>query len=129
MYGLLQSGLGGLHAELIRKRKHHRSVCPTTEVQTVEDLSLLEEICRELGELVCFVDEAENSWYKFGREDIYVLPEKSKKNARKTKLLSAISSVVHGLKPIRQKRVYVPWERKREAEKRVRKVLNPHGGD
>ncbi|AFV10529.1 metal-dependent phosphohydrolase [Thermacetogenium phaeum DSM 12270] len=129
VYGLLQSGLGGPHAELIRKRKHHRSVFQTTEVPTVEDLSLLEEICSELGELVCFVDEAENSWYKFGREDIYVLPEKSKKNARKTKLLSAISSVVHGLKPIKQKRVYVPWERKREAEKRVRKVLNPVGGD
>lgn len=70
-----------------------------------------------MGELVCFVDEAENSWYKFGREDIYVLPEKSKKNARKTKLLSAISSVVHGLKPIKQKRFMSPGREKEKLKK------------
>ncbi|HHW40488.1 MAG TPA: HD domain-containing protein [Syntrophomonadaceae bacterium] len=128
VYGLIHSGQGGPDAELIKKRRHHRSVFQTSEVPTVQELNLLEDICNELGELVCFIDEAESSWYKFGREDIYILPDENKKNSRKTKQLSTISSVVKGLKPIRQRRVYVPLERKKDAEKKIKKVLGDLGG-
>jgi hypothetical protein len=57
IYGLIHSGQGGPDAEIIRKRRHHRSIYQTSEVPTVEELNLLEEISDELGEIVCFVDE------------------------------------------------------------------------
>ncbi|AOQ23322.1 Deoxyguanosinetriphosphate triphosphohydrolase-like protein [Moorella thermoacetica] len=123
VYGLIHSGQGGPDAEIIRKRRHHRSIYQTSEVPTVEELNLLEEISDELGEIVCFVDEAESSWYKFGREDISILPEENKGRNRKTNQLSAISSVVKGLNPIKQRRIYVPLERKKEAEDKLKKYL------
>lgn len=65
--------------------------------------------------MVGFIDEAEKSWYKFGKEDVNILLEKDKRKSRKSVLLSSMSSVVRGLNAVRQKRVYVPME-KNEAE-------------
>lgn len=73
-----------------------------------------------MGSLVGFVDEAEKSWYKFGKEDVNILLENNKRNSRKAVLLSSMSSVVRGLNAVRQKRVYVPIERKRDAEEILR---------
>jgi hypothetical protein len=57
------------------------------------------------------------------REDISILPEENKGRYRKTKQLSTISSVVKGLNPIKQRRIYVPLERKQEAEDKLKKYL------
>lgn len=123
VYGLIDSGEGGPDAEIIKKRKHHRYIYQTSEVPTVEELNQLEEVADKLGDMVSFVDEAESSWYKFGREDINILPEANKGKNRKTKQLSTISSVVRGLNPIKQRRIYVPLERRKEAEDKLKKLL------
>jgi len=68
--GLLQTGGGGEHGKILRERKHHRAVFETTETPAVEELTRLEEVCNELGEMVSFIDQAEKSWYKFGKEFI-----------------------------------------------------------
>jgi len=124
VYGLVHCGEGGPDGELVRDRGHHRFVYQTNEVPTVEDLMSLERIIAELGDMISFVDEAESSWYKFGREDIRILPEEKKKRSRKTKQLSTISSVVKGLKPVKQRRIYVPKERKQEAQHKLKQFTN-----
>lgn len=62
-----------------------------------------------------FVDSAEKSWYKFGKEDIPVV----KSDSQKVVPLSVLSDVVKGLSPVKQMRVYVPNERRAEAKKAI----------
>jgi hypothetical protein len=114
--GLIQTGNGGEHGRILRERKHHRCVYQTSEVPTVDELARLEEVTSKLGSMISFIDEAEKSWYKFGKEDINILPEKNKQKSQRSVLLSSMSSVVKGLNAVKQKRVYVPMERKGEAE-------------
>jgi len=114
--GLIHNGEGGEDGKILRERRHHRSVYQTSEVPSIEELEKLEEAIIRLGTIVSFVDEAEKSWYKFGKEDVNILCEKSKSGPQKIKQLSEISNVVRGLKAVKQKRIYVPFERKKEAE-------------
>ncbi|GAF26388.1 HD superfamily phosphohydrolases [Moorella thermoacetica Y72] len=115
--GLIRAGYGGEDGRILRERKHHRFVYQTSEVPDVNELNQLERVCEKLGTLVSFIDSAEKSWYKFDKEDVYIyLDDHEKRKKPKTVLLSSLSSVVRGLNAVKQQRVYVPWERKKEAE-------------
>lgn len=113
--GLVQAGHGGEHGRILKERKHHRCVYQTNEVPTVNDIIELENVTEKLGDLVCFIDHAENSWYKFGKEDITIFENITNEKKPDTVLLSNLSSVVRGLNAVKQKRVYVPLDRKKEA--------------
>jgi hypothetical protein len=85
------------------------------------DLDHAELICQALGDMVSFLDEAASSWYKLGDEDILII-ENTQKNGLKP--LSQLSSVVAGLKAIKQTRIYVPYLLKNEAIEKIQKLQN-----
>jgi hypothetical protein len=68
------------------------------------------------------LDRAKNSWYKFDNTDIPVVLRPNEKNEKLT-YLSQLSSVISGLKPIDQARIYVPSERKDELKNKVEKCI------
>jgi HD superfamily phosphohydrolase len=126
--GMVQEGQGGKDGEILRKRKHHRCIFQTPEIPDEYDLEEAEEVLKKLGDSVSFIDTAESSWYKFGEMDIPILARSGIEGERLTPL-SYLSTVVSGLKAISQIRLYVPIERKKEAEKivsKIKKSRSPH---
>lgn len=77
-----------------------------------------EEILGILTGIELFQDSAESSWYKFGPDDIFIVQNPGTRREQSTPL-SRISSVVRGLQPLKQRRIYVSPDRKREAEEKI----------
>lgn len=119
--GLIHSGAAGLHGEIILKRNHYRCVDATNEVPKAEELTEMEEICKHFQEEIGFIDEADKSWYQLGSEDIAIVRNGGKFKEEKVEPLSHLSTVVKGLVPIKQKRIYVPVERKDEMKEKIKK--------
>lgn len=115
--GLISQGEGGEHGEILKNRRHYRSVFETPEIPAPEDLELAEDIRCALGDS-CFVDRAYNSWYKFETADVPLLLRPGQSDETLTRL-SNHSSVVSGLKAIERIRIYVPFEEKNNARQLV----------
>lgn len=116
--GMIQAGRAGEHGEIIRRRLHDRFVHETQEVPDEEDLERLETIVSALGSMVSHVDDASKSWYSFGEEDLMVRPASTEVGIP----LSNYSSVVRGLYPVSQRRVYVRYSDKIKAEELIRSI-------
>jgi HD superfamily phosphohydrolase len=116
--GSINDGKGGENGRILRERVHHRKVFETPEVPAQDDLEFAEFVGDKLGENDAFVDKAENSWYKFDATDIPILIRPGKNDEELT-TLSKLSSVVSGLKAVNQTRIYVPYEKQKEADKKV----------
>src|SRR5262249_44962781 len=97
--GLLSDGKGGDHGRRLVERDHFREVFHTPETPGPEDFAELDDVRRALGNLIKAEEPAEKSWYKVGTADIPVV---SKSAGLKVKPLSAYSSVVASLQPIRK---------------------------
>lgn len=119
--GLLSSGNGGEDGEILRSRRHHWRVYETPEVPNVEDIEEAQAVYDRVRGEGAFVDSAEASWYKFGDEDVKILLRESSSDNRLVPL-SSRSTVIGGLRPISQRRIYVRYERKAHAEGLVREV-------
>lgn len=118
--GLLANGEGGDHGVRLAKRNHFREVYHTPESPTADDLGRLEEVKKELGDLVVAEVAAEKSWYKTGKADIPVV---SQTRANRVEPLSKYSSVVASIKPVRQRLVYVRPEHWPDAKDKTNKIL------
>lgn len=125
--GLLQEGKGGDHGAIIRERKHFKKVYATKEAPDKADLEFAEKACEHLGDSVGFVDQAEKSWYKFQDQDIPVLQGTKGAKVFLTPL-SKLSSVVKGLKSVNQTRIYVPNEKRKEAENVIQSLREADKG-
>lgn len=112
--GLISDGRAGEHGQIIINRTHYRHVFETPEIPTPADLDFADEIQMALGDNVGFVDRASNSWYKIDRTDVPVLLRPGHADEQLIRL-STCSSVVNGLKPVEQTRIYVPMEKKEMA--------------
>lgn len=113
--GLLSQGKGGKDGYAIKERKHHRRVFYTSEVPTEAELDQSKSAQEKLTGLIQFVDEPEKSWYSTGEKDIMI--ERNVAPGKKEVVpLSSFSSVVRGLLPIRQRRIYVSLQDKSKAE-------------
>ena len=101
---------GGEHGAALLERKHFRRVFETPEVPTESDLAVIETLTNELGDLVGFVDEAQNSWYRQETDALI--------DARDgVKRLSQLSSIVGSMKTVTRQRVYVrPSDREQALE-------------
>ncbi len=119
--GLLKAGQAGEDGRLLLSRQHPRRVFQTPEVPLPADLRRLEEARARLGTLVAFVDTAEQSWYKFEKDDVPIV-QFSEAGPGEYTLLSELSNVVHGLKAVKQTRIYVPYAQRREANDIVRRL-------
>ncbi len=122
VFGLLSSGAGGELGEIFKERKHYRSVFQTREIPQPDELDFIENVGIELDKLPIegFIDNATSSWYKIGKEDIAIRIEYN--SERKTVPLSSLSSIVKGLAPVMQQRIYVPFERKQEVLEIIKKM-------
>jgi len=117
--GHIHAGNAGESGKLILNRKHDRCIYETNEVPTEDELSKIEEVYLKISSKVSFIDSAEKSWYKFDKTDLNV---QRKQSSTKIFPLSEISSIVRGLMPIKQKRIYVPFSKKVEAQKIINSI-------
>jgi len=113
--GSISEGKAGEHGCILLERKHFRSVFETPEIPSTADQEFAKEIQEALGDNIGFVDCASNSWYRFESSDIPILLRPGRKDEKLT-VLSAISSVVNSLKPIERTRIYVPLDKKDQAQ-------------
>lgn len=110
------------HARILRERRHHRCVHATPEVPDSEELDFVEHVCQHLGAMVSHVDRASKSWYNLDEgEEILILMNPGQDE--RLKPLSQLSTVVKGLKPVNQARVYVPLEQRDEALRLVKQMV------
>lgn len=118
--GLLADGKGGDHGARLASRDHYRLAYDSPEISTEADLCLVENIKRELGELVVAEEESSKSWYKTGRPDIPVV---SSVDPETVLPLSKFSPVVLNMKPSNQVLLYVLPGQAEKANEIVRRVL------
>ncbi len=118
------AGKRGAHGEVLRTREHYRCIYHTSEVPGEYELDKAEMVLGQLSGLVGFVDEAKKSWYSIGEEDIMI--EKNSEGLEAIVPLSALSSVVKGLLPVRQRRIYVPKAAREKAEVIVNELKGRH---
>lgn len=122
--GKIQQGDGGEHGKIIRDRKHHRLVLETQEFyddEGKEDRAKkkFEKMKSLLKSFGCIEIPASKSWYsqKIG-SDILVRDANSTKPTGRP--LSEISNVVKSLKPVNQRRLYVPVQQSDSARELVK---------
>lgn len=119
--GLLASGEGGEHAKRITERNHYREVYHTPEVPGLDAEVSLDKAREVLGKLLVYEHSPEKSksWYKFEGDDI---PVHTENPARRVVPLSDLSSVVKGMKPIRQTLLYVKPEHAENARNKIKRL-------
>lgn len=103
--GEINSDNAGEHGMILRDRCHYRYVDETTEAPKEEEIVRIEDMCEKLAGMDAVILSAEKSWYKVS-EDILVSVKDGRGNH--TAPLSRRSSIVAGMQPINQKRLYVP---------------------
>lgn len=120
--GEISNSNAGEHGKRILDRNHYRVFYETAEVPDEKALNELDIISREAKDYIIFIDEADKSWYKFEKEyEIYIRDiRQSKKMAEP---LSQCSSVVEGLRTIKQIRLYSTKEKQEDAIEKVAKLL------
>ncbi len=125
--GAIASGEGGEHGRYLQKRTHYRKLRETTEVPSIDELEWIEDLIKELEPLGAVRRDAGKSWYKFQKLNDEVLVDKNSGRRQKDTAvvpLSHMSPVVKGLQTVKQSRVYIPNERRDEAEKIAVKFEN-----
>lgn len=118
MFGLIKEGYSDEHGDKILKRNHDKCVFQTSEAPTDRELDQIKDIFDRFQTEISFDDSAEKSWYKTGKEDILILDE-----SERLQPLSAMSSIVKSMQPIKQKRIYVEAEAKIKMKEKIDKFL------
>jgi len=96
---------GGEHGKRLLDRNHYRCVFETTEAPSLRELDKLDQVASKLGRRLKYRDKAEKSWYKPNKDEILVVRQIG--SQQEVRPLSAMSSVIRGLKPVDQQRLYV----------------------
>ncbi len=117
--GAIASGEGGIHGEILKNRNHFRRLRETPEVPDLNDLEWIEDLQNELVTVGAVRRDAAKSWYKFQQinDEVLVEKESGRRNKDNVVPLSNMSPVVKGLKTVKQSRIYVPEDRRKQAEK------------
>jgi HD superfamily phosphohydrolase len=121
--GALSEDKGGQHGEILKNRQHFRLLFQTSEVPTIPELEYIDRLEGELSPLGAVRKNAEKSWYKFKQlnDEILVLSTAGKYSTEIVPL-SLRSPVVNGLKSVNQSRIYVPAEKRTEANEILKKL-------
>lgn len=115
------------HGAVLRERKHYRLVEETPEVPSLGDRAWIENLRDELEKngMRVVQRDAEKSWYKFDNPGDEILVENEYGPVGKKVIpLSHRSSVVKGLPPVRQSRLYVKNDQRKKAEK-IAQAIKP----
>lgn len=121
--GYIKDGLAGEHGDIIINRNHYRCAYETLEVPDARELEFVDEICSKLSPDILFRDEAGNSWYRTGVDDIMILRNPDRTDEELVPL-SKLSLVVEALKPSKQQRLYVRPDDQESVRKKIRKLLS-----
>lgn len=106
--GLLAEGQGGEHGRRLAQRDHFREVYHTPERPTRKDQAELRRVRETLGSLIQTEQVASASWYNIKQDsDIRVISDNP---GRPVSSLSAVSSMVGLLKPIKKIMLYARRE-------------------
>jgi uncharacterized protein len=129
--GQIQQGGGGEHGKIIRDRLHHRLVCETQESydgdgKTDRAYKRFEKVKAEIGKLGGIELPANKSWYsqKSGAD---ILVREANSNKLTGWPLSERSNLVKSLKPVNQRRLYVPYLQSDSARVLVDKIQTQKG--
>lgn len=129
--GLIQQGGGGEHGQIIRDRRHHRLVFETQEFYDNEGKAdrankRFEKVKSLLQNFICIELPASKSWYsqKIGSD---ILVRDSNSTNPKGRPLSEISNLVKSLKPVNQRRLYVPYQQSDSARELIKEMQNQKG--
>lgn len=116
--GAIANDEGGIHGDILKKRQHYRKLCETPEVPQIEELEWIDSLESELRNIGAVRRDANKSWYKFQKlnDEILVVKDSGRRKKHTTVPLSLLSSVVKGLHSVNQSRIYVPIEKREEAE-------------
>jgi len=118
--GSLSNGQGGEHGSRLASRDHYRLAYGSPEISSEADICRVENIKKQLGDLVVAEEESAKSWYKTGQPDIPVV---SNVDPGTVLPLSRYSNVVANMKPNNQVLLYVRAEQSEKANAIVRGVL------
>ncbi len=121
--GMISAGEGGEAGVILKERKHFRCVFKTRENPTTLEIDLCDSIGSEFNRVRIpgFRDNASSSWYKVGNEDIPICNENEED--RRSVPLSSLSSLVKGLSPVFQQRIYVPIEERARAQEIIDSII------
>ena len=117
--GAIAAGEGKEHGNFLINRTHYRKLRETKEVPGLEDLEWIEALFQKLEPLGAIRRDADKSWYKFQKlnEEVLVDKESGRRLEGVSVVpLSEMSPVIKGLQSVMQSRIYVPYERRDEAE-------------
>lgn len=117
--GAISAGEGGVHGGYLQNRIHFRKLRETTEVPSIDELEWFEGLLQELEPLGAVRRDAGKPWYKHQQlnDEVLVYRESGPRRSGNSAIpLSIMSPVVKGLQTVRQSRIYVPPERRAEAE-------------
>jgi uncharacterized protein len=112
------------HGEALIDRTHYRLLHETPEVPKQEDVALFLGVTDKLKDtgIPFAIREAAKNWYKFDSpgQEIFVEATSGRANGRAIPL-SERSSIVKGMAPVRQSRVYVPISHRKQAQEIAKK--------
>ena len=118
--GMLANGEGGEHGKRLATRNHYREIYHTSENPTERELDIFDAVTATLGDLEVVERSATKGWYKARIQD-EILVKNANPNA-KVVPLSSCSSIAQGLKPARQKMLYVRPEDADRARNKIKSL-------
>jgi HD superfamily phosphohydrolase len=117
--GRIADGGGGEHGRRLRERDLYREIQHGPPYPSGRDDRRLERWRKALGELLAAELPSNRSWYKVDDTDIAVVSEDGRNTVAP---LSFLSPIVRKMGQMRQVRLYVRNEDRKEAERRLAKV-------
>lgn len=120
--GSIAEGKGGSHGQILKNRQHYRLLHQTSEVPSIKELEYMDALEAALAPLGAVRKNAEKSWYKFKQlNDEILLLSNSGSALSSVQPLSVRSPVIQGLKSVNQSRIYVPIDKRDEANDILKK--------
>lgn len=124
--GAINSDIAEKHGTILRDRNHYRLVYETSETPSEDDIARIEDMHNKLAGMDAVIISAGKSWYKVSEDILISVKDKDGMVEPHTKPLSKLSPIVAGMKPINQKRLYVPGHYRKDAEMEIKKERATH---
>jgi HD superfamily phosphohydrolase len=114
------------HGDYILFRKHFRKIYESPSTYSEKELEKIElavvELTKTIGPNNWFKDNTENSWYKFGDNDIPILQKLGEKDESLSSF-SSLSKIPDSLKSLDQVRIYVSYDFREKAGILVNEIM------
>lgn len=114
------------HGDYILYRNHFRKIYETPSTYSEKELEKIElavvELTKTIGSNNWFKDNTENSWYKYGDNDIPIL-QKLREKDESLSSCSSLSKIPDSLKSLDQVRIYVSYDFREKAGILVNEIM------